>query len=285
MLSVSTSADAEIALFSNSEDNDVENTNADVIPSTLQQSFLTYKDHTLGVSVQYPSDWRIHERSDDKLNFIKQEGFVTADLNVEDLEQTDTTLSKYANTKINELQEQRPGFQLVGFEPTTVSNNMPAQKVVYTFEREEDGKINKVMRIWSINEGKLYTLAYIAESSQYDRYLPSFQKMVDSFNLDAGGTNTDSSITQIQSSSNEYPETKETKIIAELDIDKTGKGDNNNQNDNNENEYDDGIDPEDDNNYTPGGVDNNYDGIDDPPCTNCDGPTPPSIPPREGDEQ
>ena len=58
-----------------------------------------------------------------------------------------------------------------------------AQKVVYTFEREEDGKTNKVMRIWTINEGKLYTLAYIAESNQYDRYLPAFQRMVDSFRL------------------------------------------------------------------------------------------------------
>ena len=40
------------------------------------------------------------------------------------------------------------------------------------------------MRIWSINEDKLYTLAYIAESSQYDQYLPAFQKMVDSFHID-----------------------------------------------------------------------------------------------------
>ena len=71
-----------------------------------------------------------------------------------------------------------------------ISNDIPAQKVVYTFDREEDGKTNKVMRIWSINEGKIYTLAYIAESSQYDRYLPAFQRMVDSFDIDAGGSST-----------------------------------------------------------------------------------------------
>jgi hypothetical protein len=41
------------------------------------------------------------------------------------------------------------------------------------------------MRIWTINEGKLYTLAYIAESSQYDRYLPQFQGMVDTFSIDS----------------------------------------------------------------------------------------------------
>ena len=147
-----------------------------------QQSLLTYKNPNLGGSIQYPSDWELQEESNDKLRFIKQEGFVTADLNVENLDESETTLSEYANTRVNELQTQRPEFQLISNEPTTISNK-PAQKVVYTFEREEDGKTNKVMRIWTINEGKLYTLAYIAESTQYDRYLPAFQRMVDSFRL------------------------------------------------------------------------------------------------------
>src|SRR5215204_1864285 len=157
---------------------------------TPQQQFQNYQSPTLGVSIQYPSDWNLLEESNDKLRFIKQEGFVNADLNVEEIDQSDATLSEYANTRVNELRTQRPDFQLLSFEPTIISNDIPAQKVVYTFDREEDGKTDKVMRIWSINEGKLYTLAYIAESSQYDRYLPAFQRMVDSFDIDAGGSST-----------------------------------------------------------------------------------------------
>ena len=137
------------------------------------------------------------EESNDKLRFIKQEGLVTADLNVENLDESEATLSEYANTRVNELQEQRPEFQLISNEPTTISDK-PAQKVVYTFEREEDGKTNKVMRIWTISEDKLYTLAYIAESGQYDQYLPTFQRMVDSFRL--GDSDSGSSTTQVQSS-------------------------------------------------------------------------------------
>jgi hypothetical protein len=161
------------------------------------QTFLPYNNPNLGVSIQYPSDWQIQEESIDKLRFIKQEGFVTADLNVEDMDRSQSTLSEYANTRINELRTQRPEFQLISNEPITISNK-PAQKVVYTFEREEDGKTNKVMRIWSANEDKLYTLAYIAESGQYDRYLPMFQRMVDSFRI--GGSYSGSSTTQVQSS-------------------------------------------------------------------------------------
>jgi hypothetical protein len=148
---------------------------AAALGTPTQQQFQNYQSPTLGVSIQYPSDWKLLEESDDKLRFIKQEGFVAADLDVEEIDQSDATLPEYANTRVNELRTQRPDFQLLSFEHTMISNDIPAQKVVYTFEREEDGKTNKVMRIWSINEGKLYTLAYIAESSQYNRYLPTFQ--------------------------------------------------------------------------------------------------------------
>jgi micrococcal nuclease len=156
-----------------------------------QQQFQDYQNPTLGISIQYPSDWELLEESNDKLRFIKQEGFVTADLNVENLDQSDVTLAEYTNTRVNELRTQRPSFQLLSSEPTIISNDIPAQKVVYTFEREEDGKTNKVIRIWSINEDKLYTLAYIAESSQYDRHLPTFQRMADSFVIEAGGSEDD----------------------------------------------------------------------------------------------
>ena len=169
---------------------------AAALGTPTHQQFQNYQSPTLGVSIQYPSDWKLLEESNDKLRFIKQEGFVTAELNVKEIDQSDATLPEYASTRVNELRTQRPDFQLLSFEPTMISNDIPAQKVVYTFEREEDGKTNKVMRIWSINEGKLYTLAYIAESSQYDQYLPIFQKMVDSFHIDT----TRDSITQVQSS-------------------------------------------------------------------------------------
>jgi hypothetical protein len=115
-----------------------------------QQQFQNYQNPTLGVNIQYPSDWELVEESNDKLTFTKQEGFVGADFNVENLDQSETTLLEYANTRVNELKTQRPDFQLVSFEPAMISNDIQAQKVVYTFEREEDGKTNKVMRIWSI---------------------------------------------------------------------------------------------------------------------------------------
>jgi hypothetical protein len=80
----------------------------------------------------------LEERSNNKLNFIKEEGLASADLNVEDIDQSDVTLPEYSSARVNELQTQRSDFQLISNEPSTISNNKPAQKVVYTFEREED---------------------------------------------------------------------------------------------------------------------------------------------------
>ena len=169
---------------------------AAALGTPTQQQFQIYRSPNLGISIQYPSDWQLIEESKDKLNFVKQKGFVTVDLNTENLDPSDTTLSGYANTRVTELRTQRPDFQLIDYETIIISNDKQAQKVIYSFTREEDGKTNKVMRIWTGNEGKLYTLAYIAESSQYDQFLPTFQKMVDSFHIDT----TRDSVKQVQSS-------------------------------------------------------------------------------------
>src|SRR5688500_1484058 len=72
-------------------------------PGQTQQQFQNYQNPTSGISIQYPSDWELLQESNDKLRFIKQEGFVTADLNVDEIEQSDTTLRDYTNTRINEL--------------------------------------------------------------------------------------------------------------------------------------------------------------------------------------
>src|SRR5918994_194220 len=53
--------------------NNVENTN--VIPSIQQQlggQFLRYENPTLGISVQYPSDWQIEGEQGEQVTFVKE---------------------------------------------------------------------------------------------------------------------------------------------------------------------------------------------------------------------
>ena len=164
-----------------SDDIVVENTN--VIPSTQQQiqgEFPRYENPNLGISVQHPSDWLLVGESDDKLNFLKDA--VAVEIDVDDLDPSDTTLSDYANERIDDLREDRNDFELIEFEPVTISDGQPAQNAVYSFTGE-DGEVINVIRVWSVYQGKLYSIAYIADSNQYDQYLPIAQQMIDSFEI------------------------------------------------------------------------------------------------------
>jgi DcrB len=163
-----------------SSDNDlVEGTN--VIPTTKQQNqqLPRYENPTLGISVQHPPDWLLVGESDDKLNFLKDDAAI--ELDVDELD-PDSTLADYANERVDDLREDRDDFELTEFEPVTISNGQPAQKAVYSFTGE-DGEVINVIRVWSVYQGKLYSIAYIADSNQYDRYLPIAQQMIDSFEI------------------------------------------------------------------------------------------------------
>jgi hypothetical protein len=171
---ISPSADAEIELFSGA---------TNVIPSTQQQikgQFPRYENPTLGITVQHPSDWLLVGESDDKLNFLKDA--VAVEIDVDDLDPADTTLSDYANERVDDLREDRNDFELIEFEPVTISDGQPAQKAVYSFTGE-DGEVVNVIRVWSVYQGKLYSIAYIADSNQYDQYLPIAQQIIDSFEI------------------------------------------------------------------------------------------------------
>jgi hypothetical protein len=179
-------------LFSGSNDDNVENTN--VIPSTQQQiqgQFPRYENPTLGISVQHPSDWLLVGESDDKLNFLKDG--VAVEIDVDDLDPSDTTLSDYSNERVEDLREDRNDFELIEFEPVTISEGQPAQKAVYSFTGE-DGEVVNVIRVWSVYQAKLYSIAYIAESNQYDQYLPIAQQMIDSFEIVGLGGSGDQSL-------------------------------------------------------------------------------------------
>ena len=117
-----------------SDDNVVESTN--VIPSTQQQiqgEFPRYENPNLGISVQHPSDWLLVGESDDKLNFLKDA--VAVEIDVDDLDPSDTMLSDYANERVDDLREDRDDFELIEFEPVTISNGQPGSEGRILFHR------------------------------------------------------------------------------------------------------------------------------------------------------
>ena len=91
----------------------------------------------LGISVQHPSDWLLvgDDNDNDKLNFLKDS--VAVEIDVDDLDPSYTTLSDYSNERVDDLREDRNDFELIEFEPVTISDSQPAQKAVYSFTGED----------------------------------------------------------------------------------------------------------------------------------------------------
>jgi hypothetical protein len=69
---------------------------------------------------------------------------------------------------------------------THISDNYPAHKLVYTFLKEDGpraGEFYKVLRIWTIKDHKLYTIAYLSEPDKFSDRLPEVEKAIDSFRI------------------------------------------------------------------------------------------------------
>jgi serine/threonine-protein kinase len=155
--------------------------------------FLTYKNPTSRIRIQYPSDW-------EKLEFNQRNVVVifrsppenSSDTKLENLliqvgnlPSQNITLDEIASANINALNQSLIDFELIELNATTLSGNNPAHKVVYTNREGKDER--KTMQVLSIKEDKVYLITYTAEASRYDRYLPTIQKMIDSFRTGDSG--------------------------------------------------------------------------------------------------
>jgi hypothetical protein len=73
-----------------------------------------------------------------------------------------------------------PNFNLLESTSATVSEGYPAYKIIYTFSNPIAG-ITKVMDILTIKGDKLYFLSYNGDVAKYSLYLPTIEKMINSF--------------------------------------------------------------------------------------------------------
>jgi hypothetical protein len=152
-------------------------------PKTVQgTNFRSYDNPTLGIKIQYPVGWQLEE-DNDKTRFIQQKDIVSLETDVNN--NIDSTLSEYVNARTTELREQRQDFKLIESTPTTISGN-PAHKIVYTFLKEDGpraGELYKILRIWTIEDHKLYSIAYLSEPDKFSEHLPAVEKAIDSFRI------------------------------------------------------------------------------------------------------
>jgi eukaryotic-like serine/threonine-protein kinase len=162
-------------------------------------SFRTYENPTSGIHIQYPSNWTIYvgdgfsdDDDDATVDIVSFFGPVRSDTKAyaqslsisidnppSDL---NLNLSEYFSRLTNDYKARLEDFKVI--ESNTNSSILagkPAYKLVYS--DEEDEIHYKTLDIGTIIGDKVYSIRYIAKEEQYSEYLPTIQKMINSFKI------------------------------------------------------------------------------------------------------
>jgi hypothetical protein len=147
------------------------------------QRYLTYENPIYQIKIQYPADWEKKDQGlggDNVVKFVlPQQRFPSLFVQIEDLDSS-KLLQEYTYDKINHLRQLFHDFNIIEQNLTSLAGNN-AYKIVYTFTLEQ---INyKRMDIWTIKDDRVYIINYLVETGEYSKYLPTIQKMVDSFEI------------------------------------------------------------------------------------------------------
>ena len=196
-------ADSNIATVSITINN---NTTEDITGN----NFLIYQNPTYGINMQYPSDWIVSQNGLENFNDVV--GFYSPLEDVSDVFPEHMIVSVYLYSKNISLGEyntllgqallgQGPesfGLRIIESNLTSLAGN-PAHKMVLstlignessssppppTISSNNSSEAGlKIMQIWTVKGNKVYTITFSAPQAKYDNYLPTIQKMIDSFEI------------------------------------------------------------------------------------------------------
>jgi eukaryotic-like serine/threonine-protein kinase len=156
---------------------------------TNNNNLLTYEDPTYGIRIQYKPNW-------ERIQFYYPEGITdilfrprssesTSDKSFENLmisvlpyNNTIISLDELVSMTIKDL-----GNKLIESKPTTLAGNNPAHMLVYTHIDSEFGVLLETMDLVTIKGDKIYFITYDADLEEYSSYLPTIQKIIDSFEI------------------------------------------------------------------------------------------------------
>jgi serine/threonine-protein kinase len=156
-------------------------------PSANNNNFLTYQDSALGIKIDYPVGWTHELHAGSLVTFLAS---LESDSNtypaglgvtVKHLGSRNTSLNEVTKVQIKNLTQSHPDFKLVESTNSILAGNI-AHKIVFS---ATDNMIHerKAMQIWTFKGDNAYLITYKAEPGKYSKYLPTVQKMIDSFQI------------------------------------------------------------------------------------------------------
>jgi eukaryotic-like serine/threonine-protein kinase len=162
-------------------------------------NFTSYDNSMLGIRMQYPSGWQNAENDLGGIFITKfisppeDESDVFGDninIAVENLPSNTTDVFQYTNVSIGLVSRSIPGFDLILSSNSANVSGLPAVEKVFTAKQAAlDKNLTavavdlKMMQLYTLKNDRGYVITYRAEISNYDKYLPTVQKMISSFQI------------------------------------------------------------------------------------------------------
>jgi hypothetical protein len=175
-----------------SQATNITNTTTPQAANITAEDFLTYENTTYGIRIQYPAIWQVGESNQtsqdnvktivafrspkDRISDTIAESVI---IGVENLPpEENISLDSYSTLQIAGLTQSFPDFDLEQSTPITLAGS-PGHKIVYS-ETVQQHPI-KTMLVWAIKDNKAYIITFAGEEVKFSDYLPTIQKMIDSF--------------------------------------------------------------------------------------------------------
>jgi hypothetical protein len=152
-----------------------------------QEQFLTYENTELGISIQYPSNWEKSVHLDNFVTFTAPPETDTRiypaalGLKVQELSSQNIPLQEITKVQMSELKRSNPDVKVLESTSTTFAGK-PAHKIVFSAIDNKEVE-RKAIQVWTVIGNKAFLITYKAEPDKFSSYLPTIERMIDSFKI------------------------------------------------------------------------------------------------------
>lgn len=156
-------------------------------------NLLTYENSSYGIKIQYPSTWEKQENGTKQGSVIDAVSFLpptinsnaSLDISIDDIsDEKGITLAQYANSSIGDLKQSLKDFKLLSSNTSNTNSvlaGLSAYKSIYT--HTDENTTFKDLEVGVMKGDKVYILVYEAGLNEYDKYLPTVQQLINTFQI------------------------------------------------------------------------------------------------------
>lgn len=158
-----------------------------LVANPMSLPFLTYQKN--GILIDYPSTWRIKEIGSpptynitDIVRFYPSIGATSAEVTMSlDTSIGNESLTSYLSDIIASEDKDEKDFKVIDANTISTMSNNPAYSLHTGYV--DNGTAYQTLETGTKIDNKVYFISYDVESSNYAAYLPSIQKIMESFKV------------------------------------------------------------------------------------------------------